>query len=359
MDNSKKIKVLLSGGGTGGSVVPLLAIADELGGDDYKYLWFGTKSGPEKKLIDNENIEYHSIISGKLRRYFSFRNFLDPFLILIGFIQSFFLLLFIRPSIIISAGSYVSVPVVWTGWFLGIPVLIHQLDVVPGLANKLMAPVAKKITVTFEASLKDYGHKAVWTGTPIRHVFKQRISKEDARQRLNLKADKPVILILGGGTGSVALNQIILDNLVSLAKISQILHITGLGKNVTQTDQQNLNYQSYEFLEIQDMICAYAAADIVISRCGMGVLTELSYLSKPSIFIPLPSTHQEGNAKVFKDQEAALVLDQNNLTKENFFDQVKKLLSNSELKKHLSQNIYKVIKGGANKQIVSIIKKII
>jgi UDP-N-acetylglucosamine--N-acetylmuramyl-(pentapeptide) pyrophosphoryl-undecaprenol N-acetylglucosamine transferase len=357
MEN-RKLKILLTGGGTGGSVVPLLAITDELGYEEYKYYWFGTNNGPERRLIHNKSITFKMIVNGKLRRYFSWKNFIDPFFILIGFFQSIILLFLIRPRIIISAGSYVSVPVVWAGWFLGIPSVIHQLDVLPGLANKLMAPFAEKITVTFEDSLKDYGQKAIWCGSPIRNVMKQDISRDTAKEKLNLKIDLPVILIFGGGTGSIALNKIITDSLDVLTKFTQIIHITGVGKKVKNINDKQ-NYHSFEFLSTQDIIYAYNAADLVISRCGMGALTELSFLSKPSILVPLPNTHQENNAVIFNNNCSAIVLNQTKLTKEEFINEIKELLNNEEKKKQLSININKVFKPGANQKIANIIKKII
>ena len=167
MDNQiKPYKILLTGGGTGGSVAPLLAIAESLTMQDF--LWLGTKSGPERKMVEEAGIKFKAISGGKLRRYFSFKNLGDIFKIKLGFFQSLFIMLKWRPNLVMSAGSFISVPVVYAAWLLRVPALIHQQDVKAGLANKLMAPFSKVITVAFEKSLADYGKKAIWIGNPVR-----------------------------------------------------------------------------------------------------------------------------------------------------------------------------------------------
>ena len=164
--NQKKNKIMLTGGGTGGSVSPLLAVVDELKkqGDYYSFVWVGTKKGPEKFMVEREGIKFITIANGKLRRYFCLQNFIDPFKIIFGFFQSIKILNKERPKIVMSAGGFVSVPAVWAAGLLRIPVLIHQLDARPGLANKLMAPFASVVTTTFEKSVNDYGNKAEWIG---------------------------------------------------------------------------------------------------------------------------------------------------------------------------------------------------
>jgi len=393
MQNKNKVKrILLTGGGTGGAVSPLLAIARELkkspnplyqGG--YSFLWIGTKKGPEKEMVAPElsseaselsSIRFKPIYSGKLRRYFSWRNFIDPFLILIGFFQSFFIILKWRPDIVISAGSFVSVPVVWAAWVLRAPVLIHQQDARPGLANKLMAPFAKVVTAAFEESLKHYGKKAVWTGNPVRRELADGGKKAPLIKGLVLRSfseggvgglsdNLPTVLIIGGGTGATAINKLVWDDLNNLTKFCQVIHITGKKKNIQNSirqlaDQiQNSNYQSFKFLNADQVAEAYAAADTVVSRAGMGVLTELSYLGKPAILIPMPDSHQEDNAKIFKDKDAAIVLNQKELTPEALTENIKKLLDDEALRGKFSDNIKKVIKRGANKEIIKIIKSIL
>jgi len=362
MSYKKGKKVLLTGGGTGGSVSPLLAITEEINrlqikDCGFQFLWLGTKTGPERIMVEKESIKFKAIANGKLRRYFSLKNFIDPLLIMIGFFQSLAIILVWRPNLIISAGSFVSVPVVWAAWVLRVPILIHQQDVCPGLANKLMAPFAEVITVTFEESLADYGKKAVWTGNPVRQGLTEN-SKQKIANSFDLSEDIPIVLIVGGGTGAMAINELIKKSLSELTKFCQIIHITGKDK-FKNYELRIKNYKCIKFLEASEMAVALRLADVIVSRGGMGLLTELSYLGKPAILIPLPDSHQEDNALLFKEKEAAIVLDQKELTADDLVIKVKELLDDKELGEKLSKNIGKIIKKGANEKIIKIIEKII
>ena len=356
------MKILLTGGGTMGSVSPLLAIVEEIKKEnEFEFLWIGTKNGPEKKVIENYKIPFKTICSGKLRRYFDWQNFIDIFKIKLGFWQSFFILLKWRPDIIISAGSFVSVPVIWAAWFLRIKILIHQQDIKVGLANKLMAPFAKVITVTFEKSLADYGKKAIWTGNPIRQKIKiidNKLEIEKAELFFSLEKKLPVILVIGGGTGALELNKIIVQALSQLTEFCQIIHLTG-GK-IENNSIIKKRYFQYEFL-IKEMRYAYVVADLVISRAGIGTLTELSYFKKPSILIPMPKTHQEENANFFQKNQASIILDQNELIKNKnlIIEEIKKTLQSQKRLQGLSENIGKLNKQDAEKEIVKMIKKLI
>lgn len=352
--NNKKVKkILLTGGGTGGSVAPLLAIAEKLREKgDIDFFWIGTRDGVEKEMVEGENIKFIPIAAGKLRRYFSWQNFVDLFLILIGFFQSLSLISKWKPNMIITAGSFVSVSVVWAGWILRVPILVHQQDVQPGLANKLMAPFARVITVAFEKSLIDYGEKAIWTGNPVRKNFQSTINKTRNNKFFKLKKDLPIIFVVGGGTGARAINDLVEGALNELTKICQIIHATGKSK---AQGKQKENYYPFEFLSVEQMAEAYSVADVVVSRCGMGALTELSFLGKPSILVPMPDSHQEENAKVFSENNAAIVLNQKELTPEMFSNEIKKFISNQELKNILSRNIGNVMKKEANEAIAKIV----
>lgn len=358
-DKIKKSKIFFSGGGTGGSVAPLIAVYEELKNDnDYLFYWVGTKDGVERKMLKSANIKYFSINCGKLRRYWSWQNFVDVINFMHGLLQSFFILAKERPDIIISAGSFVSVPLVWVGWFFRIPVLIHQQDVRAGLANKLMSWSAKKVSVTFAKSLKDYGRKAVLIGNPIRkELIEVRVSKQEALAKLGLVKDKPVLLILGGGTGSLAINKLIESNLDNLSKFLQIIHITGRGKSIICADKSN--YHGFEFLDTFGLIKVFAAADVVVSRCGMSVLSELSFFGLPSILIPIPNSHQEVNAQLFAENKAAIVIDQGKISDIDFVKIIRDLMGNQAARQELSINIQKIIKKGANQELVKIIKELI
>lgn len=340
------MKILLSGGGTAGSVSPLLAVADEIQKNDKetKFLWIGGKVGPEQEMVATHNIEFKKICAGKLRRYFSLKNLIDIFRIKIGFLQAFFIILNFKPDVIVSAGSFISVPIVWAGWLLRKKILIHQQDIRPGLANKLMAPFADKITVSFSESLKDYSkEKTILTGNPVRNdIFLG--DKKRAVKLFNLEDNLPTVLIVGGGTGAINLNKFVLDGLNELTKFCQVIHITGKGKHVKV---QNNKYHQYDFLK-NEFADAIEIADLVVSRAGLGSLTELSALKKPAIIIPLAKSHQEVNAKYFVDKDAVVYFKEEKLSTQKFVSEIKNLLYNKEKLNHLKNNIYKFLKSDAS-----------
>ncbi|MFH0840368.1 MAG: UDP-N-acetylglucosamine--N-acetylmuramyl-(pentapeptide) pyrophosphoryl-undecaprenol N-acetylglucosamine transferase [bacterium] len=347
--NRKKTKILLTGGGTAGSVAPLLALHDDLRG--YDFVWLGTWQGIEKQMVIKENIRYFGIFSGKVRRYNSWRNFIDPVLIILGFFQSLIYLAIIKPNIIITAGSFVSVPVVLAGRILRIPVLVHQLDYRPGIANRIMGFFAEQVTTSLEKSLEDYPGKSVWTGSPIRQSFR------DAEGELvGLKKNYPVLLVIGGGTGARGINNLVEYALDDLTEFCQIVHLTGRGKMV---EAETENYYSFEFFDNEQMARALASADLIISRAGMGILTELAFLKKASLIIPMPKSHQEDNAGILEEYNAAIVMSENELSRGKFIQLVKDLLANEPLREELGNNLNKVIKSDGNHEIINIIKEIV
>ncbi|MDD4271362.1 MAG: UDP-N-acetylglucosamine--N-acetylmuramyl-(pentapeptide) pyrophosphoryl-undecaprenol N-acetylglucosamine transferase [Patescibacteria group bacterium] len=357
---NKKHKILLTGGGTGGSVAPLLAVAEELnplltplykgGKGEFEFLWLGTKFGPEREMVEKAGIEFKAISGGKWRRYFSFKNLADIIKIKLGFFQSLWQMLKWRPDLVISAGSFISVPIVWAAWVLRVPILIHQQDIIAGLANKLMAPFAKVITVTFEKSLKDYGKKAEWTGNPVRRSL--TLATE-------FKNNLPVILIVGGGTGAVFFNKLTEDSIGELTKFCQVIHITGKDRGILNNELRIMNYAKYEFLNIDEMAGALKMADIVVTRAGLGILSELSYLKKPAIIIPMPDSHQEANAEYFKGKKAAIVIGQKDLTAAGFTHMIKDLLADEKMLGNLAANMKNAMKPGSSREMVKIINKIL
>lgn len=357
---NKQLKVLLTGGGTLGSVSPLLSVADEIKKRCEKesrqvdFLWLGTWNGPEEKIIKNKSIEFYKITSGKLRRYLAVKNIWSVFFLIHGLFQSIVKITRFQPSVIISAGSFVGVPVIWAGWLMRVPILVHQQDYRPGLANKLSTPFAKKITVAFEKSLQDFdASKVVWAGNPVRdELFKG--DKKRAAEIFHLEKDLPTVLIIGGGTGALKLNKLVAEAAPSLTEFCQIINITGLGRNVCDSFRRFHVYQ----LMVDKYKEALAVADIVVSRCGLGSLSELTQLAMPSILIPMPNTHQEDNVKPFIDKKAAVVLNQKELTPEILSENIKRLLANKEKQKELAENIQKVIKSGAAKAITDIVFEI-
>ena len=308
----KTKKIIITGGGTAGSVSPLLSVVDKIRDKDpnIDFLFIGTRKGdPEKRLAKTKNIPYKSIFSGKLRRYFSFKNIIDPFKIIIGFFQSLVLVKKHKPDAVIGAGSFVGVPICIAAWFFKVPVFLHQLDTVPGLANKIISAFATKITLSFDSLKDNFPKKSIVTGTPVRYEILKG-NKNIALEDFNLRKDLETILIMGGGTGSKRLNEIVLKSLDGLTKNAQVIHITGKGKLLKARDYR---YRSYEFL-IKSLKHAYDLADLIISRAGVGSLSEFCLLSKPVIFIPLPNSSQVKNAYTLCKQDAAICLEEKDLT---------------------------------------------
>ncbi len=362
----KKIKILLSGGGSGGPVTPLLAVAETLRereGLQTDFLWLGTDKGPERQMVEREGIRFIAISAGKLRRYFSWHNFADLMRIAGGFFQAFGQLRSFKPDVVVSAGAFVSVPVAWAAWILRIPVLIHQQDARPGLANKLMSPFARKISVTFEKSLADYGKKAVWIGNPIRQDFcRIKLTKREAMQKFGLRSEKPVLVVMGGGTGAQAINDLVEASIAELSRFCQVIHVTGQGKaseRNTRLSEKYPDYKYFEFLDVFGVMKAFTVAEAIISRCGMSTLTELSQLGIASILIPMPDSHQEENAAIFAERDAALVLDQKNLDKERFVSELRALFGDQTRLTKFRSNIKTVMKPFANEGFGDLVVKLL
>ncbi len=303
------VEIILAGGGTGGSVSPLLGVLAQLRRHrpELRYLFLGTRHGPERGMVADQGAAFRAIPAGKFRRYFSLRNGLDVFRIVAGFAVALWILWRSKAKVILTAGSHVAVPVAWAGWVLGIPVLVHQQDVVPGLANRLMVPIAHWVTTTFQAGLNSFPpRKTVHTGNPVRADLLTG-QKDKALRYFHLSPEKPLIVCLGGGTGASTLNTIILAALPALLKEGNVIHSTGVGK--TPARPSLAGYVSRPFLghEYRDVL---AAADVVVSRAGLATLTELSVLGKLTILFPLPNTHQEANAEYFACQGAATLIRQ-------------------------------------------------
>ena len=344
-----------------GSVVPLIAVWEELLRQGYspeRFVWVGTVNGPEKKFIKNIKIKYRPINAGKIRRYFSWQNFLDIIKTLVGLFESLVLIGREQPQIVISAGGYVSVPVVWAARFFGKKIIVHQQDLRPGLANKIMAPAADIITVAFEKSVKDFrGHKTRWLGNPVRQELSKVYSlKDQAYKFFNFKEDKPTILVLGGGTGATFLNDLIKESLSRLESKIQIIHLTGSGKS-KQLPADNQVYKKFEFLD-QEIFFAYAIADIVISRAGLSTLTELSFLGKPTIVVPIPESHQEDNAQHFASQDEIIYLKQKELSAEKLTKIIFDLLSDKKKLQDLSANFKKAMPKEATSEFIEAVNSL-
>ena len=320
-------RIILTGGGTAGHVTPNIALIPRLLELGYDIQYIGSYQRIEKELIEPFGIPYHGISSGKLRRYFSVQNFTDPFRVLKGFGEAKRLIKELQPDVIFSKGGFVSVPVVLAGKHNKVPTIIHESDMTPGLANKIAIPSATKVCCNFPETLEHLPKdKAVLTGSPIRQelLSGNRIAAMDL---CHFSADKPVILVIGGSLGSVAVNNAVRLALPELLEHFQIVHLCGKGK-VDDSLTSMKGYTQFEYIkdELRDI---FALADIVISRAGANAICELLALRKPNLLIPLSANASRGdqilNARSFERQGFSMVLEEEELTKESLLEAVRKL----------------------------------
>ncbi|MGN0272184.1 MAG: undecaprenyldiphospho-muramoylpentapeptide beta-N-acetylglucosaminyltransferase, partial [Lachnospiraceae bacterium] len=279
-------KIVLTGGGTAGHVTPNIALLPKLKEAGYEIYYIGSYEGIERKLIESYEIPYYGISSGKLRRYFDWKNFSDPFKVLKGYGQAISILKKLKPDVVFSKGGFVSVPVVMAAKHCKIPAIIHESDMTPGLANKLAIPSATKVCCNFPETLQYLPEgKAVLTGSPIR----SELLKGDKVHALNFignfTAEKPTLMVIGGSIGSVVINDTVRKALPELLKEYQVVHLCGKGNLAPELDGTQ-GYVQYEYIkeELNDL---FALADIVISRAGANAICELLALHKPNILIPL------------------------------------------------------------------------
>lgn len=312
-------KIVFTGGGTAGHVTPNIALMNRIRElyPDTEFHYIGSNDGIEKDIIAGyPDVTFHTIRTGKFRRYFSLKNFTDPFRVLAGCGDAKRLMKMLKPDAVFSKGGFVAVPVVYAAGKCKVPVLSHESDITPGLANKLSARYADKICVTFPDTLNNLpANKGCFTGTPIR---KELFSGNGDRARHALGFDlKPVLLIMGGSAGSVAINNAIRGNLEALTAQFNIIHLCGKGKMDGNLD--NKSYRQFEFVshELPDYL---ALADIIISRAGSNAIHEFLALKKPMLLIPLPLSASRGdqilNAKSFEARGFASVLNEEDVTQE-------------------------------------------
>jgi len=322
-------RIVLTGGGTAGHVTPNIALLPTLREMDYDVHYIGSIDGMEQRLMSDFDIPYYGISTGKFRRYFDVKNFTDPFRVLKGLSQAHKILKQISPDVVFSKGGFVSVPVVRAAASLGIPCVIHESDMTPGLANKICIPVASKICCNFPETLGNLPiDKAVLTGTPIR----EELSKGERLAGLKLcgfTANKPVIMVVGGSLGAASVNKVVRQALPKLLPDFQVIHLCGRDK----VDSSLLNiegYKQFEYLK-NEMKDAFAMSDVVISRAGANAICELLALKKPNLLIPLPAGSSRGdqilNAKSFESQGFSMVIDEEILTENLLADKITELYS--------------------------------
>lgn len=318
-------KIVLTGGGTAGHVTPNIALLPSLKEAGFEVHYIGSYNGIEKNLIEDMGIPYYGISSGKLRRYFDMKNFSDPFRVVKGFGEANRLMKQIKPDVVFSKGGFVTVPVVMAAKKNHIPAIIHESDMTPGLANKLCIPSATKVCCNFKETfdLLPAG-KAVLTGTPIRHELFEGDAQK-AADFCGLQTDKPTILVVGGSSGSVAINNAIRQCLDELLKDYQIIHLCGKG-HLDEALTNKEGYVQFEYIskELRDL---FALSDFVISRAGANAICELLALNKPNILIPLSKAASRGdqilNAQSFKKNGYSYVILEEELSSTSLLNAVR------------------------------------
>ena len=328
----KTKKILLTGGGTAGHVTPNLALLPYLKAEGYEIVYIGSRNGIERTLIEAEGIPYYGISTGKLRRYLSKENIKDMFRVVKGIAEAKKLIRKLKPDLVFSKGGFVAVPVVLGAKSNNVPVIIHESDITPGLANKIAMPSARVVCSTFPETLQYVPKgKGVHTGTPIRKELFEG-SREKGLAACKFTGEKPVLLMMGGSLGAVKLNNCLREILPELVKTFDIIHLCGKG-NLDANLREQEGYMQFEYVSdgLNDL---FAAADFIVSRAGSNSISEFLALKKPHLLIPLSAKASRGdqilNAASFEKQGFARVLDEDEMTAESMKKEIFELFENKE-----------------------------
>lgn len=329
-------RIVLTGGGSAGHVTPNLALVPGLEKAGAECFYIGTEDGIEKSLVTD--IPFYSIEAGKLRRYLSRDNISDIFKTLRGRRQALELLKDIRPDLVFAKGGYVSVPVVYAAHKLGIPVILHESDFTPGLANRLCMRKAKEICLTFD-SKEAHGGKGILTGSPVRPALLTG-SRDKGLDFLGFTGSKPVLLIMGGSLGAQAVNEVVDASLDNLLAVYDIVHLRGKG-NQNPAFEGRSGYRQFEYIS-EELPDVFRAADIALSRAGANALVELTALQIPPLLVPLPLSASRGdqilNAKYYTARGMAHMVDQEELTPEKLVSELADLYRNRKTMREAMQN---------------------
>lgn len=343
------MRIVLTGGGTGGHIYPLVTVAKKLKEKyalEMELLFVGPNSKIERETMAAESIPCKFIPVGKMRRYFSIQNIVDFFKVPIGIIKALWILLIFMPDAVFSKGGYASVPVVLVAWLYRIPVLIHESDAVPGTANQIMEKFSRRVAISYPSAQGVFDKsKVIITGNPVREGILNG-NPAEARQRFRLTESKPVIFITGGSQGSRSINDAILNILPDLLHRFQLIHQTG-EKNFEDVSRRagelgikvgREGYLTFPFLQAEEMKDALAVCDLVISRAGADTIASIAAARKTAILIPLASAannHQQMNAYELAKIGGALVLEEKNLTKSILLEKVLELFDDRELREKM------------------------
>jgi UDP-N-acetylglucosamine--N-acetylmuramyl-(pentapeptide) pyrophosphoryl-undecaprenol N-acetylglucosamine transferase len=285
------MRVLFTGGGTAGHVIPALPVIRALRREGATVGFVGSRSGLEQDLLRDEDLVYYGISAGKLRRYFSLQNLLDVFRVLRGIGDALLVVRRFRPDVVFSKGGFVSFPLVFAAWLRGIPVVAHESDLTPGLANRLSLPFIRSLCVTFpDTHPEGFKGRVVYTGTPVRDALLQG-DADRGRAYLGIAAEEPILLVTGGSLGADAINEVVRAALPELTAHMHVVHVCGPGKLLPQ---QHNGYSQFEYVrdEWGDLL---AAADLVLSRAGANTLYELLALRKANLLVPLTRKASRGD----------------------------------------------------------------
>lgn len=353
------MRILLTGGGTGGHIYPLISVAEEIyrltreQNREAEIRYFGPVSILNKEFKER-GIRVEKVISSKLRRYFSLNNFIDIPKFIFSFFQVLFKIFWFMPDVVFSKGGPGALAVIMASRFYRIPIIIHESDAVPGLTNRLSARYAKVIFTTFKKAAQYFPpEKVILVGNPIRTNILENIpDQESAKKAFGFNPAEPVILVIGGSQGALRINNFISDNLGKILDSVQVIHQAGPAnfpevKKETDFLLRSLGdfyknrYYLVGYLErVRDLQNAFAAADLVFSRAGSGAIFEIAAFSKPAILIPLEESagdHQRINAYEYAETGAAIVIEEANLKPSIFLLQVQKILVEAGLKAKMSQ----------------------
>jgi UDP-N-acetylglucosamine--N-acetylmuramyl-(pentapeptide) pyrophosphoryl-undecaprenol N-acetylglucosamine transferase len=314
-------------------VTPNLALLPALEARGFEVQYVGSRSGIERRLAREAGLPFHAVRTGKLRRYLSFENLVDPFRIVLGIFEAAFLVRRLRPSVVFSKGGFVGVPVVVGAWLNRVPVVVHESDLTPGLANRLSFPFARRICLAFRETRlggpqgADAESKSVYTGTPVRSSLAQG-DRARGFEAFGLDPSKTTLLVFGGSQGAQAINEVVRGALAELPEALQVLHVCGAG-NLAAVGGDNSSYRQFEYLD-DAFADAFACADVVVSRAGANSLAELIALRKPAVVVPLPMAASRGdqidNARLYAEKGYGLVAEQQSLTPELLLAEVQRAL---------------------------------
>ncbi len=359
------MKILLAGGGSGGPVTPVLAVALEIKKNHphAEFLFVGTSKGPERSMVTGAGLKFVSIPAARLRRFVTIKNLFMPIILLAGIWRARSIVRKFRPDVFFSAGGFVAVPLAWAARLYGVRIIIHQQDAQIGLANKLIAPFADEVTTAFEQTSKEFfsgsglfnkkWQAATWVGNPVRPDL--LTPKTDPKKYFDLHEELPILLILGGATGATQINTMISEILPDLVQAHQVVHQTGKGKNTIAF--RHKNYHPYELIPFDEYAAIMQTAHMVVARAGLSTIAELSALGKAAIIIPMPHTHQEENAKILLDRHAAVVLLGSEVSAENLARVINSLKFNQKRDEMMQKNIEELMPKDAAVRLAKIITK--